>query len=54
LLAAQGILLRLLLDGLRRVPKLVRQKVEAATNLEHLEACIVKAAKIDSLNDLRL
>jgi hypothetical protein len=53
-LAAQEILVILLRDRFGRVPRAVRQKIEATTDVERLEECVLQAAKINSVDELRL
>jgi hypothetical protein len=54
LLASQKILLSLLRDRFGRVPKAVQQQIQAATEPERLQACILQATKIQSLDELPL
>jgi hypothetical protein len=54
LLAVREILLLLLRDRFGRVPKAVRQTIEATTDVEHLEECILRAVKSASLEELPL
>jgi hypothetical protein len=54
LLAVREVLLRLLRDRFGRVPKAVRQKIEATAEVELLQACVLQATKINSVDELLL
>jgi predicted transposase YdaD len=54
LLAVREVLLHLLRDRFRRVPKAVRQQIAATTDVQRLQACVLQVNKVESLDELPL
>ena len=54
LTTARTFLLAILKDRFGRIPKAIRRQIETVTDLARLQACVVRASKVNSLDELGL